>query len=108
MLQKKYSEFSELKLELKAINLDKRNYEKVLIDENFKPDTVYLWKDEEVVRDYITEEFPDIKLKMYSRNIPDYNVVKNNKSRYSSHYKKEYNLINDILSDLENNEVELD
>ena len=45
-------------LEVEFVNLDKRNYIKVLSQMEELPRFVYIWYDEEKVTDYIKETYP--------------------------------------------------
>ena len=48
-------------LQVDFINLDKRNYIKVLSKMEELPKFIYIWYDEEKIADYINENYPSIK-----------------------------------------------
>jgi flagellar biosynthesis chaperone FliJ len=69
----------EIKIEL--VNLDKRNYQKFLTkleEAGELPKDIYLWYDEEIVMDYITEKYPQIQIHEYSLK-----SAKNSKYKYA-------------------------
>lgn len=56
-----------------VINLDKRNYEKYFVKADKLPDIVYVWHDEEIIIDFIAENFPSIALCIYDmKNSTEY------------------------------------
>lgn len=68
-------------VEVDYINLDKRNYKKYLdkcsID-NLLPESVYIFDDEEIVKDFIAENYPNIKIYDFNKK----NSVKYGDSEY--------------------------
>lgn len=86
-------------LNVKFINLDKKNYMKELNREDFKADYVYLWEDENIIKDYIEVNNPEAKLITYNKN----NSINYNIKGYYNHqdvYTKKYTLIDSIIYNL--------
>ena len=80
-------------LEVEFINLDKRNYIKVLSQMEELPRFVYIWYDEEKVTDYIKEMYPSIE-------VLHFNVESSVQKHYDSWYgysTKEYKLVDLML-----------
>ena len=55
-------------LDIEFINLDKRNYVKVLSQMEELPRYIYIWYDEEKVTDYIKETYPSIEVIHFDKN----------------------------------------
>ena len=55
-------------LDIEFINLDKRNYVKVLSQMDELPRYIYIWYDEEKVTDYIKETYPSIEVIHFDKN----------------------------------------
>lgn len=73
-------------LDVEFVNLDKRNYIKVLNQMEELPRFVYIWFDEEKVTDYINETYPSIEVIHFN---------KDNSVNYDNHYwytTKDYKL----------------
>ena len=80
-------------LEVHFINLDKRNYIKVLAQMDELPQFIYIWYDEEKVTDYIKETYPSIE-------VLHFNVENSVEKHYDSWYNystKEYKLVDLML-----------
>ena len=80
-------------LEVDFVNLDKRNYIKVLSQMEDLPRFVYIWYDEEKVTDYIKETYPSIE-------VLHFNVENSVEKHYDSWYNystKEYKLVDLML-----------
>lgn len=78
-------------LQVDFINLDKRNYIKVLSKMEELPKFIYIWYDEEKITDYINENYPSIKVIHFDRN----NSVVGGIGRYG--YSKDYILVDKII-----------
>lgn len=78
-------------LQVDFINLDKRNYIKVLDQMEELPKFIYIWYDEEKITDYINENYPSIKVIHFDRN----NSVMGGIGRYG--YSKDYVLVDKII-----------
>ena len=76
-------------LQVDFINLDKRNYIKVLSKMKMEelPKFIYIWYDEEKVTDYINDNYPSIEVIHFDRN----NSVVSGNWRYG--YSKDYILV---------------
>ena len=80
-------------LDVDFINLDKRNYIKVLAQMEELPRFVYIWYDEEKVTDYINETYPSIEVLHFD--------VENSVERHSNRWRyttKEYKLVDLMLA----------
>ena len=80
-------------LEVDFVNLDKRNYIKVLSQMEDLPRFIYIWYDEEKVTDYIKETYPSIE-------VLHFNVENSVEKHYDSWYNystKEYKLVDLML-----------
>ena len=55
-------------LDIEFINLDKRNYVKVLSQMEELPRYIYIWYDEEKLTDYIKETYPSIEVIHFDKN----------------------------------------
>ena len=64
-LNRKVIDLNTLSLNVEFINLDKKNYMKELNREDFKADCIYLWEDEDIIKDYIEVNNPEAKLITY-------------------------------------------
>lgn len=80
-------------LEVDFINLDKRNYIKVLSQMDELPRFIYIWYDEEKVTDYIKETYPSIEVLHF--NIE--NAVQKNYDSWYGYSTKEYKLVDLML-----------
>ena len=80
-------------LEVDFINLDKRNYIKVLAQMDELPQFIYIWYDEEKVTDYIKETYPSIEVLHFNEN----NSVERYYDSYYDYSKKEYKLADWML-----------
>lgn len=78
-------------LQVDFINLDKRNYIKVLSKMEELPKFIYIWYDEEKITDYINENYPSIEVIHFDRN----NSVVGGIGRYG--YSKDYILVDKII-----------
>ena len=78
-------------LQVDFINLDKRNYIKVLDQMEELPKFIYIWYDEEKITDYINKNYPSIKVIHFGKN----NSVIGGVGRYG--YSKDYVLVNKII-----------
>lgn len=86
-------------LEVDFINLDKRNYIKVLSQMEELPRFIYIWYDEEKVTDYIKETYPSIE-------VLHFNVENSVQKHYDSWYRyspKEYKLVDLMLEKFKDN-----
>lgn len=82
-------------LEIDFINLDKRSYVKYftkLKEENILPEKIYIFDDEEVISNYIEDNFKTVQIINFSKENIQYE-----ENHYG--YKKYYNLHERILSD---------
>lgn len=80
-------------LDVEFINLDKRNYIKVLAQMEELPRFVYIWYDEEKVTDYIKETYPSIE-------VLHFNIENAVHKKYDSYYGcciNEYKLVDLML-----------
>ena len=80
-------------LEVDFINLDKRNYIKVLAHMDELPQFIYIWYDEEKVTDYIKETYPSIEVLHFNEK----NSVERHYDSYYDYSKKEYKLADWML-----------
>ena len=78
-------------LQVDFINLDKRNYIKVLDQMEELPKFIYIWYDEEKITDYINKNYPSIKVIHFDKN----NSVIGGVGRYG--YSKDYVLVDKII-----------
>ena len=78
-------------LQVDFINLDKRNYIKVLDQMEELPKFIYIWYDEEKITDYINKNYPSIKVIHFDKN----NSVIGGVGRYG--YSKNYILVDKII-----------
>ena len=78
-------------LQVDFINLDKRNYIKVLNQMEELPQFIYIWYDEEKITDYINENYPSIKVIHFNKD----DSVIGGVSRYG--YSKDYILVDKII-----------
>lgn len=88
-------------LDVEFINLDKRNYIKVLSQMDEIPRFVYIWFDEEKVTDYIHETYPSIEVIHFNQ---ENSVIK----RYDSWYgysTREYKLADLMIEKFKENLV---
>lgn len=81
----------EKSLQVDFINLDKRNYIKVLNQMEELPQFIYIWYDEEKITDYINENYPSIKVIHFNKD----DSVIGGVSRYG--YSKDYILVDKII-----------
>lgn len=92
-------------LEVDFVNLDKRNYKKVLDQIEDLPRFIYIWYDEEKVTDYIHETYPSIEV--ISFNVE--NSVNKQYDSWRGYSKKDYKLdelmIEKFKENLEKREV---
>lgn len=86
-------------LEVDFINLDKRNYIKVLAQMDELPQFIYIWYDEEKVTDYIKETYPSIEVLHFNEN----NSVERYYDSYYNYSKKVYKLVDWMLEKFKNN-----
>lgn len=86
-------------LEVDFINLDKRNYIKVLSQMNELPQFIYIWYDEEKITDYIKETYPSIEVLHFNEN----NSVERHYDSYYDYSKKEYKLVDWMLEKFKDN-----
>ena len=86
-------------LEVDFINLDKRNYIKVLSQMNELPQFIYIWYDEEKITDYIKETYPSIEVLHFNEN----NSVERHYDSYYDYSKKEYKLADWMLEKFKDN-----
>lgn len=82
-----------LGLNVEFINLDKKNYMKELNREDFKADCIYLWEDENIIKDYIEVNNPEAKLITYNKK----NSISYEQKGYYNLYTKKYTLIDSII-----------
>jgi hypothetical protein len=80
-------------LDVDFINLDKRNYIKVLAQMEELPRFVYIWYDEEKVTDYINETYPSIEVLHFDME----NSVEKHNSGFYGYTTKEYKLADLML-----------
>ena len=80
-------------LDVDFINLDKRNYIKVLAQMEELPRFVYIWYDEEKVTDYINETYPSIEVLHFDVE----NSVEKHNSGFYGYTTKEYKLADLML-----------
>lgn len=80
-------------LEVDFINLDKRNYIKVLSQMEELPRFIYIWYDEEKVTDYIEETYPSIEVLHF--NIE--NSINKHWDSWYNYSAKEYKLVDLML-----------
>lgn len=80
-------------LDVDFINLDKRNYIKVLAQMEELPRFVYIWYDEEKVTDYINETYPSIEVLHFDVE----NSVEKHNSGVYGYATKEYKLADLML-----------
>lgn len=80
-------------LEVDFINLDKRNYIKVLSQMEELPRFVYIWYDEEKVTDYIKETYPSIEVLHFNVE----SAVQKNYDSWYGYSTKEYKLVDLML-----------
>lgn len=80
-------------LDVDFINLDKRNYIKVLAQMEELPRFVYIWYDEEKVTDYINETYPSIEVLHFDMD----NSVEKHNSGFYGYTTKEYKLADLML-----------
>lgn len=52
-------------IDFDVMNLDKRNIEKYFLNSIKLPEIIYIWYDEEILIDYIVENYPSIELRIY-------------------------------------------
>ena len=86
-------------LEVDFINLDKRNYIKVLAQMEELPQFIYIWYDEEKITDYIKETYPSIEVLHFNEN----NSVERHYDSYYDYSKKEYKLADWMLEKFKDN-----
>ena len=86
----------EKRLQVDFINLDKRNYIKVLDQMEEPPKFIYIWYDEEKITDYINKNYPSIKVIHFDKN----NSVVGGIGRYG--YSKDYVLVDKIIDNFKN------
>ena len=79
-------------LDVEFINLDKRNYVKVLDQMEELPRFIYIWYDEEVT-DYIKETYPSIEVLHFNVE----NAVQKNYDSWYRYSTKEYKLVDLML-----------
>lgn len=83
-------------LNVEFINLDKKNYMKELNREDFKADYIYLWEDENIIKDYIEVNNPEAKLIIYNKK----NSISYEPKGYYKYQDKKYTLIESIIYNL--------
>lgn len=88
-------------LDVDFINLDKRNYIKVLSQMEELPGFVYIWFDEEKVTDYIHETYPSIEVIHFS---PDNSIERHFDSWYG-YSTKDYKLADLMIEKFKENLV---
>lgn len=86
-------------LNVEFVNLDKRNYIKVLSQMEELPRFVYIWYDEEKVTDYINETYPSIEVLHFDVK----NSVKAHSSGWMGYTTKEYKLADLIIEKFKEN-----
>jgi hypothetical protein len=86
-------------LNVEFVNLDKRNYIKVLSQMEELPRFVYIWYDEEKVTDYINETYPSIEVSHFDVK----NSVKTHSSGWMGYTTKEYKLADLIIEKFKEN-----
>lgn len=86
-------------LNVEFVNLDKRNYIKVLSQMEELPRFVYIWYDEEKVTDYINETYPSIEVLHFDVK----NSVKTHSSGWMGYTTKEYKLADLIIEKFKEN-----
>lgn len=86
-------------LEVDFINLDKKNYVKVLSQMEELPQYVYIWYDEEKVSDYIKENYPSIEV--FHFNVE--NSIKKDNSGWYGFTRREYTLADLMIEKFKNN-----
>ena len=84
-------------LDVEFINLDKRNYIKVLNQMEELPHFVYIWFDEEKITDYINETYPSIEVVHFCK---DNSVGYGNRYDYTT---KDYKLADLMIEKFKNN-----
>ena len=98
-IKRKAIDLDILGLNVEFINLDKKNYMKELNREDFKADCIYLWEDEDIIKDYIEINNPEAKLITYNKK----NSISYGLKGYYNHqdvYTKKYTLIDSIIHNL--------
>lgn len=95
-IKRKAIDLDILGLNVEFINLDKKNYMKELNREDFKADYIYLWEDEDIIKDYIEINNPEVKLITYNKkNSISYGLK--GYYNYQDVYTKKYTLIDSII-----------
>lgn len=92
-IKRKAIDLGILGLNVEFINLDKKNYMKELNREDFKADCIYLWEDEDIIKDYIEINNPEAKLITYNKK----NNISYEPKGYYHHQDKKYTLIDSII-----------
>ena len=88
-------------LDVEFINLDKRNYIKVLTQMDEIPRFVYIWFDEEKITDYIHETYPSIEVIHFNQ---ENSMIKQYDSRYG-YLTREYKLADLMIEKFKENLV---
>ena len=86
-------------LNVEFVNLDKRNYIKVLSQMEELPRFVYIWYDEEKVTDYINETYPSIEVLHFDVK----NSVKTHSRGWLAYTTKEFKLADLIIEKFKEN-----
>lgn len=86
-------------LDVDFVNLDKRNYIKVLQQMDELPRFVYIWYDEEKVSDYINETYPAIKVIHFSQD----NAVDKAYNSWGGYIEKQYKLADMMIAAFKEN-----
>lgn len=98
-IKRKAIDLDILGLNVEFINLDKKNYMKEVNREDFKADCIYLWEDEDIIKDYIEINNPEAKLITYNKkNSISYGLK--GYYNYQDVYTKKYTLIDSIIYNL--------
>lgn len=95
-INRKAIDLNILGLNVKFINLDKKNYMKELNREDFKADYIYLWEDEDIIKDYIEINNPEAKLITYNKK-NSISYEPKGYYYYQDIYTKKYTLIDSII-----------
>lgn len=95
-INRKAIDLNILGLNVKFINLDKKNYMKELNREDFKADYIYLWEDEDIIKDYIEINNPETKLITYNKK-NSISYEPKGYYYYQDIYTKKYTLIDSII-----------
>ena len=86
-------------LDIDFINLDKRNYIKVLNQMEELPRFVYIWFDEEKITDYIHETYPSVEVIHFSKD----NSVEYHMDNWRGYAMRDYKLADLMIEKFKNN-----